>query len=97
MEKPNANTAQQYLTDGGYFWNAGMFVFKASLWLNALELSRPNILQATQIACASKTQDRSFVPPGMVEFAAIPGESVNYAVMERCPGSPFVINMVPLN
>jgi mannose-1-phosphate guanylyltransferase/mannose-6-phosphate isomerase len=97
VEKPNLQTAQKYLRDGGYFWNAGMFVLKASVWLKALAQFRPDILQATQAAWASKTQDGSFVRPGKVEFAAIPAESVDYAVMEHCPGSPFPIQMVPLD
>jgi mannose-1-phosphate guanylyltransferase/mannose-6-phosphate isomerase len=97
VEKPNLQTAQQYLQEGGYFWNAGMFVLKASVWLKALAQFRPDILQATQAAWASKTQDGSFVRPGKAEFAAIPAESVDYAVMEHCPGSAFPIKMVPLD
>ena len=97
VEKPKLGTAQQYLAEGGYYWNAGMFVLKASEWLKALEQFRPDILQATQAAWASKTQDGSFVRPGKAEFAAIPAESVDYAVMEHCPGSPFPIKMVPLD
>jgi mannose-1-phosphate guanylyltransferase / mannose-6-phosphate isomerase len=97
VEKPNLATAQQYLQEGGYFWNAGMFVLKASLWLKALAQFRPDILQATQAAWANKTQDGSFVRPGKAEFTAIPAESVDYAVMEHCPGSSFAIKMVPLD
>jgi mannose-1-phosphate guanylyltransferase/mannose-6-phosphate isomerase len=97
VEKPNLQTAQQYLLAGGYFWNAGIFVLKASVWLKVLAQFRPDILQATQAAWASKTQDGSFVRPGKTEFSFIPSESVDYAVMERCPGSPFPIKMVPLD
>lgn len=50
VEKPSADTAQSYLDTGGYFWNAGMFVLKASLWLKALEQFRPDILEATRTA-----------------------------------------------
>ena len=50
VEKPNAATAQQYLEAGNYFWNAGMFVLKASVWLQALEQFRPDIAQATRQA-----------------------------------------------
>jgi mannose-1-phosphate guanylyltransferase/mannose-6-phosphate isomerase len=97
VEKPNLATAQQYLTEGGYYWNAGMFVLKASVWLKALGQFRPDILKASQAAWANKTQDGHFVRPGKSEFAAIPAESVDYAVMEHCPGSPFPIKMVPLD
>jgi len=100
VEKPNATTAQEYLAEGGYFWNAGMFVLKASVWLNALQQFRPDIYQATHQAWSLRSADANlsapFVRPGKAEFIAIPAESVDYAVMERCPGSTFPIHMVPL-
>jgi mannose-1-phosphate guanylyltransferase/mannose-6-phosphate isomerase len=97
VEKPNAVTAQQYLIKGGYYWNAGMFVLKASVWLKALAAFRPDIANATTAAWNGKTQDSAFVRPGKAEFTAIPSESVDYAVMERCPGSDLPIKMVPLD
>jgi mannose-1-phosphate guanylyltransferase/mannose-6-phosphate isomerase len=97
IEKPNLKTAQQYLQQGGYFWNSGIFVLKASVWLKALEQFRPDILQTTQAAWATKTQDTNFVRPGIAEFMAIPAESVDYAVIERCPGSAFPIEMIRLD
>jgi mannose-1-phosphate guanylyltransferase/mannose-6-phosphate isomerase len=100
VEKPDASTAQQYLSEGGYYWNAGMFVLKASVWLKALGQFRPDILQATQAAWETRNTDANpatpFVRPGKAEFIAIPSESIDYAVMERCPGSAFPIHMVPL-
>jgi mannose-1-phosphate guanylyltransferase/mannose-6-phosphate isomerase len=97
VEKPNSETAQRYLVKGGYFWNAGMFVLKASVWLKALKEFRPDIANATQAAWQNKTCDAKFVRPGKEEFAEVPYESVDYAVMEHCPGSQFVINMVALD
>jgi mannose-1-phosphate guanylyltransferase/mannose-6-phosphate isomerase len=97
VEKPDANTAQTYLNEGGYYWNAGIFVLKASIWLKALEQFRPDILQATQTAWSKRSADNKFVRPGKAEFAAIPAESVDYAAMEHCPGSNFPIKMVPLD
>lgn len=97
VEKPSAATAQQYLNEGGYYWNAGMFVLKASAWLNALATFRSDIANATTAAWNSKTQDNTFVRPGKAEFASIPSESIDYAVMERCPGSDLAIKMVPLD
>jgi len=64
VEKPNADTAQQYLDEGGYYWNAGMFVLKASVWLNALSAFRPDIAKATSAAWQGKTQDNAFIRPG---------------------------------
>ena len=97
VEKPDVNTAQTYLNEGGYYWNAGMFVLKASVWLKALGQFRPDILQATQAAWDKRTADNQFVRPGKSEFAAIPSESVDYVAMEQCPGSGFPIKMVPLD
>lgn len=97
VEKPDAATAQSYLDSGGYFWNAGMFVLRASVWLKALGTFRPDILAATQLAWDKGSVDAKFFRPGKAEFSSVPAESVDYAVMERCPGSNFSIKMVPLN
>jgi mannose-1-phosphate guanylyltransferase/mannose-6-phosphate isomerase len=97
VEKPDLSTAQRYLSEGGYYWNAGMFVLKASVWLAAIEQFAPAILQATRTAWEARKTDGAFVRPGKAEFEAIPSESVDYAVMEHCPGSAFPIQMVPLD
>ena len=97
IEKPNQSTAEAYIKEGSYFWNAGMFVLRASVWLKALQTFRPDIFTACQAAWAAKKQDAQFIRPGKEEFAAIPAESVDYAVMEHCPGSAFSIQMVPLD
>src|SRR5690606_23364861 len=100
VEKPNLQTAQGYLSEGGYYWNSGMFVMRASRWLKALGHFRPDILKAVEASWAVRATDASFVRPGKTEFAAVPSESVDYAVMEQCPGKPesgFVVRMVPLD
>lgn len=97
VEKPDAETAQAYLAEGGYFWNAGMFVLRASVWLKALAEFRSDILEATKAAWSKRSADAQFVRPGKAEFVAIPPESVDYAAMEQCPGSKFPIKMVPLD
>jgi mannose-1-phosphate guanylyltransferase/mannose-6-phosphate isomerase len=97
VEKPNEATAKSYLEEGGYYWNAGIFVLKASVWLKALEQFRPDILKATQLAWGQRVSDAGFVRPDKEAFAAIPSESVDYAAMEHCPGSSFAIKMVLLD
>ena len=97
VEKPDLATAQRYLDEGSYFWNAGMFVLKASVWMAALERFRPDIAAATRKAWAARSTDAKFVRPGKAEFAQVPSESVDYAVMERCPGSGIDIRMVALD
>jgi mannose-1-phosphate guanylyltransferase/mannose-6-phosphate isomerase len=100
-EKPDLETAQQYIAKGGYFWNAGIFVLKASVWMSALERFRPNIAQAVRASWASRTADNNtasqFVRPGRAEFDAIPSESVDFAVIEHCPCSEFPTKMVVLD
>lgn len=101
IEKPDAQIARTYLDQGGYYWNAGMFVLKASVWLQALQAFRPDILEATTHAWNRCTTDSSpttpFVRPGKDEFTAIPSESIDYAAIEHCPDSAFPIRMVPLD
>ena len=101
VEKPDAQTAKKYLEEGGFFWNGGMFVLKASVWLAALEAYRPDILEATQKSWSTKTMDSSgeavFIRPEKDQFNAIPSESIDYAVIEKCPGSHFPIQMVELD
>ena len=97
VEKPDLATAERYLADGRYLWNSGMFVVRASVWMAALDTFRPDIAAATRAAWAARVVDQRFVRPGKAEFAAVPAESVDYAVMERCPGSAFPIHMVPLD
>ena len=96
-EKPSIETAQAYFENGEYAWNSGMFVLKASTWLKALQQFRPDIAEATQLAWSGKTTDAPFVRPNKAAFSAVPSESVDYAVMEKCPGSAFSILMVPLS
>lgn len=97
VEKPDEATARRYVTEGGYYWNAGMFVLKASIWLQAIESFRPDVAAATVTAWTKRSRDAAFVRPGAVEFAQIPNDSIDYAVMEHCPGSRFPIRMVPLD
>ena len=101
VEKPDAQTAKKYLEEGGYFWNGGMFVLKASVWLAALAAYRPDILEATQKSWGTKTMDSSgnavFVRPEKDLFNAIPSDSIDYAVIEKCPGSHFPMQMVELD
>jgi mannose-1-phosphate guanylyltransferase / mannose-6-phosphate isomerase len=86
VEKPDLATAEKYVAAGSYFWNAGMFVLRASVWMAALDRFRPDIASACRAAWAPRAIDAKFVRPAKAEFAAVPSESVDYAVMEKCPG-----------
>jgi mannose-1-phosphate guanylyltransferase/mannose-6-phosphate isomerase len=97
VEKPDAATAARYLAEGDYLWNAGMFVLKASVWLQALQRFRPDIAAASRAAWAARSTDLPFIRPGKAEFAAIPADSIDCAVMEHCPGSEWPIQVVALD
>lgn len=101
-EKPDAKTAQSYLDNGHYFWNSGMFVLHASTWLAALKEFRLDIFGATETAWVARSIDQSgdaeFIRPDKEVFQSIPSESIDYAVIEKCPNSSkFFIKMVELN
>lgn len=82
VEKPDAATAAQFLEQGGYTWNSGMFLFLASAYLAELELHRPDILAAARAAWQGRTQDLGFVRPDPAAFSACPAQSIDYAVMQ---------------
>lgn len=96
-EKPDLKTAETYLKSGDYFWNGGMFVLKASVWLKAIQHFSPDTYEATLKAFNQKTQDVAFIRPDENLFKAIPSNSIDYAVIEKCPQSNFEIKMVELD
>ncbi len=83
VEKPDRDTAKTYLDSGDYFWNSGMFMFKAGRYLEELANYRPDILQACENALAKTEQDRDFLRPDKEAFLACPADSIDYAVMEK--------------
>jgi mannose-1-phosphate guanylyltransferase/mannose-6-phosphate isomerase len=83
VEKPDAATAQRYLAEGGYYWNSGMFLFRASRYLAELGRFRPDILEGARAAFAGARRDGDFIRLDRDAFAATPAESIDYAVMER--------------
>lgn len=93
VEKPDLVTAQEYLANGSYFWNSGMFMFRASRYLEELETYRPDILAACRAALAGGSQDLHFTRVDEAAFAACPDDSVDYAVMEKTADAV----MVPLD
>ncbi len=83
VEKPDATTARDYLSTGGYYWNSGMFLFRASRYLEELQRHRPDILAATRTAFETAQRDGDFIRLDRDAFAACPADSIDYAVMEK--------------
>ncbi len=83
VEKPDAASAQTFLNSGGYLWNSGMFLAKASTLIQEFETHAPDILQACRAALATRRIDLDFIRLGEEAFTACRAESLDYAVMER--------------
>ncbi len=83
VEKPDQETADKYVSEGGYYWNSGMFLFRASRYLEELKHHRPDISKACDASLGKTTTDLDFIRIDPDQFAACPDESVDYAVMEK--------------
>ena len=83
FEKPNLKTAQKYLNDGGYFWNSGMFCFKASALINEFKTHKPKLLKLAQIALKGAFQSNDFTHLQRADCEAIEDISIDYAIMEK--------------
>jgi mannose-1-phosphate guanylyltransferase/mannose-6-phosphate isomerase len=90
VEKPDAARAAQLLAAGNAYWNSGMFVFGAAVYLEELKKHRPDIESAARKAWAARAADRDFVRPGREAFLACPSDSIDYAVMERTARAALV-------
>jgi mannose-1-phosphate guanylyltransferase/mannose-6-phosphate isomerase len=96
-EKPDFATAEKYVESGEYFWNSGMFVLRASVWLKAIQYFSSDIYEATLKAFNQRTQDATFIRPDENLFKSISANSIDCAVIEKCPQSDLEIKMVELN
>lgn len=83
VEKPDLDTAEHYLASGNYYWNSGMFMFRASRYLEELKNFRPDIHEACREAMAGAKSDYDFIRPAKDIFAQCPEDSIDYAVMEK--------------
>jgi len=93
VEKPDAATAERDLTSGEYYWNSGMFMFKASVLISELEKYSPEIVAACKLAVNNAETDLDFIRLENASFATCPAESIDYALMEKTNKT----EVVPLN
>ncbi len=93
VEKPDATTAQRYLDSGEYYWNSGMFVFKASTYLEELKNNQAQMHSICQQAFAKSEHDLDFIRVDKILFEQSPEDSIDYAVMEKTANAA----MVPLD
>ncbi|MDB2510990.1 mannose-1-phosphate guanylyltransferase/mannose-6-phosphate isomerase [Gammaproteobacteria bacterium] len=83
VEKPPLDLAKEYFESGDYFWNSGMFLFKASRYLEELRKHRPDIYEACQLSMEGTSQDNDFLRVNELAFNKCPSDSIDYAVMEK--------------
>jgi mannose-1-phosphate guanylyltransferase/mannose-6-phosphate isomerase len=83
VEKPDLDTARQYLESGDYLWNSGMFVMRASVWMAQIERLQPAMATACRQAIQQAQQDLDFCRLDASAFEACPSDSIDYAVMEK--------------
>ncbi|WP_310273677.1 mannose-1-phosphate guanylyltransferase/mannose-6-phosphate isomerase [Rheinheimera soli] len=93
VEKPDLETAKSYVSSGEYYWNSGMFIFKASVYLAELKQHRPDIYAACEQSMAEVDPDLDFIRVNKEAFLTCPDDSVDYAVMEKTTKAV----VVPLN
>lgn len=83
LEKPSSECAHEYIESGDYLWNSGMFLFKASRYLEELKRFRPDIYEACKASIENMDLDLDFLRVNKEKFIECPAESVDYAVMEK--------------
>lgn len=97
VEKPDRATADSYVASGDYFWNSGIFVLRASRWLELIQRFRPDIAKAVGIAHSAGQRDLDFFRVDAQSFAASPADSIDYAVMEPLSREAGECLVVPLD
>jgi mannose-1-phosphate guanylyltransferase / mannose-6-phosphate isomerase len=90
VEKPDYQTAVRYVQSGEYYWNSGMFMFRARTWLEELGRHAPAMLVACEAAVSAATRDLDFTRLPAAEFGACPADSIDYAVMEKTTAAVVV-------
>ncbi|HRO36425.1 mannose-1-phosphate guanylyltransferase/mannose-6-phosphate isomerase [Thauera sp.] len=88
VEKPDRATAEAYVASGAYYWNSGIFMMKASVWLAAIRRFAPEMAAACAAAVAACTHDADFIRLDTAAFERSPSDSIDYAVMEKLAEAP---------
>lgn len=90
VEKPSAQLAESYLASGEYYWNSGMFMFKASRYLQELKKYQPEIYEHAVRSWNDKTKFFDYINLGKEAFSTCPADSIDYAVMEKTENAVVV-------
>jgi len=95
-EKPSATQAREYLDSGEYYWNAGIFMLKASVWIEALERFNPGMLKLCRASVNQGSQDEIFFRLDAKAFGECPADSIDYAVMEHLADNSSALVVIPV-
>ncbi len=90
VEKPNLETAERYIASGDYFWNSGMFMFRASVYRDELKKHHPDMLRQCELAYDNARSDLDFIRLDEAAMTDCPSDSVDYAVMEKTDKAAMV-------
>ena len=96
IEKPSEGLAKKFIMSENYFWNSGIFILRASTWLNALKTFDSNMYKLLTDSYNKKSLDNLFIRPDESSFDKITPNSIDYSVMEKCPGTNFSIKVLLL-
>jgi mannose-1-phosphate guanylyltransferase/mannose-6-phosphate isomerase len=87
-EKPNLERAREYVASGEYLWNSGLFMMRAGVWLEALNLLNPAMSEACRRSTDLAERDADFIRVDPGTFSSCPSDSIDYAVMEKLADRP---------
>ena len=93
VEKPDESHALSYLSSGDYYWNSGIFLFRASVYLKALQQCSPEIYRQCFLSLQQAKKNLDFITIDKVAFEECPADSIDYAVMEHVSNAL----LIPLN
>ena len=96
-EKPDFETANKYIERGNYFWNSGMFILNAKLWLSAIKKLDNEMYLSVSKSWNKKKIDGSFIRPDKLTFQKVLENSIDYSVMENAIESGYKLKMIPLD
>jgi mannose-1-phosphate guanylyltransferase/mannose-6-phosphate isomerase len=97
IEKPNLVNAKKLIKKQNLLWNSGIFLMKADTWLKAINKHNPNIFKCINSSMENLLIDGSFIRPSKNHFNKCPSDSIDYAVIEKLPGSEFNLDVYKLN
>jgi mannose-1-phosphate guanylyltransferase/mannose-6-phosphate isomerase len=95
-EKPSPNSAKSFLSKGNFLWNAGIFVVKAQVWLEAIELFDTKLYRLCKKSFEDREYSANFISPSPIFFKKIKNDSIDYAVLQKCKNTKFSLSAVEL-